>query len=100
LNCTDQWVEDDFVRGVTYYVLEKNGVAAGCVAFEKADETQCYMERLAVLPAYRRSGCGKALARHVMSVASGLGLKRVGIGVIGEDVSLKHWYRKFGFVSQ
>jgi len=97
-NLTDEWIEYDLDRGVIYYVLENDGISAGCVALEKAGPDLCYLERLAVLPANRRNGFGKALVDHVIAQARGLGAKKISIGVIADDTNLKRWYRKLGFV--
>jgi ribosomal protein S18 acetylase RimI-like enzyme len=52
-NCQPEWIRVAFARGVTYYLLRASGQAAGCVALERVDDDKCYLERLAVLPAYR-----------------------------------------------
>jgi len=57
-----------------------------------------YLERLAVLPGYRRRGLGKALVAHVQSTAKALGAQRVSIGIIAEHVELRNWYKRLGFV--
>ena len=49
-NCTVDWVHRDMDRGVTYFILEAEGIASGCVALELASSELCYLERLAVLP--------------------------------------------------
>lgn len=97
-NCTDEWIENDLERGVIYYLLEKDGISAGCVALEKAGPDLCYLERLAVLPEYRRNGYGKALVHHVFAQARGLGAQKISIGIIADDTNLKRWYKKLGFV--
>ena len=58
--CTEQRIEDDFNRGLKYYILENDGQACGCIALEKAGPDACYLERLAVLPERRKKGFGKA----------------------------------------
>jgi hypothetical protein len=45
-NCTDERIENDFRRGVNYYILEHKGKPAGCVAIERANAELCYLERL------------------------------------------------------
>ncbi len=97
-NLTDEWIENDLDRGVIYYILENDGISAGCVALEKAGPDLCYLERLAVLPANRRNGFGKALVDHVFAQARSLGAKKISIGIIADDTDLKRWYRKLGFV--
>ncbi|MFC1515266.1 GNAT family N-acetyltransferase [Thermodesulfobacteriota bacterium] len=97
-NCTDQWIEDDFGRDVTYYILTINGTPQGCVALEKANPEICYIERLGVLPETRRKGFGKALVDHCLLKARTLAVKEISIGIIADDTELKQWYKKMGFV--
>ena len=96
-NCTDEWIEGDWNRGVVYYLLELEGTPVGCAALERADAELCYLERLAVRPGYRRSGYGAALARHVLARAAESGALRVGIGIIAAQAELKRWYSRMGF---
>ena len=99
-NCTDNWIRNDLRRGVKYYTIEFNGAKIGCVALEKATQELCYLERLAVLPKYRRNGFGKALVDHVFNQAKAMGANRIRIGVISDQVELKLWYQKMGFVEK
>jgi hypothetical protein len=84
-NCTDEWVENDFARGVAYYILESDGTPVGCVALEKANSELCYLERLGILPESRRKA---------------LGAKQIGIGIISDDTELKLWYHRIGFAEK
>lgn len=97
-NCTDGWVQDDFARGATYYVLQADGCPTGCVALEQADSDTCYLERLAVLPESRRQGFGRQLVHQVLTKAKELGAKAISIGIIAEQTELKEWYVGLGFV--
>lgn len=96
-NCTPEWIEAGFEKGVVYYVLEAAGKPCGCVALEQADSDVCYLERLAVLPNHRRQGFGTALVNHVCDEARRLGARRIEIGTIAEHVALNRWYEKQGF---
>ncbi|MHC4625821.1 MAG: GNAT family N-acetyltransferase [Planctomycetota bacterium] len=96
--CTDQRIAGDIERGLSYYILEQDRWACGCVALEKAGPEVCYLERLAVLPEHRGKGCGKMLVEHVFDKAAQNGSKRVEIGIISEDTKLRDWYERFGFV--
>jgi ribosomal protein S18 acetylase RimI-like enzyme len=98
--CTEQRIKDDFARGLKYYILEESGQPCGCVALEKANSAVCYLERLAVLPEYRRKGFGKALVDHIFDMAIEMGMQRIEIGIISEDTELKDWYGKFGFIQK
>jgi len=99
-NCTRDWVQKDMNRGVIYYCLDHKGTTAGCAAFEKANTEEGYLERLSVLPEYRKTGFGKALVHHVIKVARTAGISRIGIGIISKQAELKQWYEKMGFVEQ
>ena len=97
-NCTDGWVEKDFDRGVSYYILEHRGKPAGCVAIEHVSADLCYLERLAVLPHERNKGFGSQLVDHVFRTAQGSGVKKISIGIIAMQTELKQWYQKIGFI--
>ena len=97
-NCTEDWIQKDIERGVTYFIIENQNSPVGCVALEPADPEVFYLERLAVLPNQRRQGFGKALVAHVLSEAKLLGAHRVSIGIIAEHTELKNWYKGMGFV--
>jgi ribosomal protein S18 acetylase RimI-like enzyme len=97
-NCTEGWIKKDFVRGVVYYILEHNYIPIGCVALEKAGSDLCYLERLAVSPAFRRNGFGKMLVEYIFDQAKTRKISRISIGIISEQTELKSWYRKLGFI--
>jgi N-acetylglutamate synthase-like GNAT family acetyltransferase len=97
-NCTVDWVQEDMDRGVTYFILEDDGFASGCVALEPAGSELCYLERLAVRPPQRRRGFGRALVDYVLAEAKRSGARRVSIGIIAGQTELKNWYQKIGFV--
>lgn len=96
-NCTDEWIENDFARGVSYFILEHKAIPAGCVAIENAGAELCYLERLAVLPHERKKGFGSRLVEHVFRTAKERGAQKISIGIIAKQKELKEWYRKFGF---
>ena len=96
-NCTEEWIQDAFEKGIAYYVLEDEGRACGCVALEQPNEEVCYLERLAVLPDCQRKGYGEALVKHIFAEAEKLGAQRVEIGTIAEYSELSAWYEKLGF---
>lgn len=98
-NYTRQWIENDLARGVNYFILTGDGLDVGCVGLERASETTCYMERLAVLSEHRGMGYGTRLARHAIHRAKAWGVSTVGIGIIAADVGLKRFYESLGFTS-
>jgi len=97
-NCTAQWIESALNKGVKYYLLEVGGRPCGCFALEQASPTVCYLERLAVLPGYRRQGLGQTLVDHAFSEAGRMGACRVEIAIIARQAELKKWYENLGFI--
>jgi N-acetylglutamate synthase-like GNAT family acetyltransferase len=97
-NCDEGWIEKDLERGVVYYILECGTTPIGCVALEKTGSAVCYLERLAVLPAYRRNGFGRMLVEHIYDRAKTLKFATISIGIISEQTELKSWYRNAGFI--
>jgi len=98
--CTEKRIEEDFARGLKYYIMDEDVQSCGCVALEKASSDICYLERLAVLPEYRRKSFGKSLVNHIFNKAIEIGIQRIEIGIISEDTELKNWYKKFGFIQK
>jgi GNAT superfamily N-acetyltransferase len=96
-NCTSEWIEAGFEKGIVYFVLEEDGAPCGCAGLEQASSEVCYLERLAVLPQFRRLGFGTALVNRVCDEARRMGVERVEIGTIAEHGELTEWYEKLGF---
>lgn len=96
--CTNERIESDLLKGVIYFILEKDGRPCGCVALEKAKPDVCYLMRLAVLPEHRRKGYGTMLVHHIFEKARNTGVRRVEIAMISKDRKLKNWYRTFDFI--
>jgi len=96
-NCQNDWIETAMNKGIVFYLLKCGQTPCGCVAMEHARPELCYLERLAVLPEYRRRGFGEALVKHVFHEARQRHIQRVEIGTIAEHVELMRWYEKLGF---
>jgi len=98
-NCTESWIEGAMAKGVRYFLLRAEGRFCGCVALEQARPHVFYLERLAVLPPDRYKGYGRALVQHAIQKAAVAGGRRLEIGIIAENVELKRWYEKMGFIT-
>lgn len=111
--CTADWLAADFARGERYFLASADGAVlagpeaeipafdgyAACVATEYPGGGVAYLNRLAVLPAYRRRGVGEWLVEYVVQLARDRGdVSSVSIGIIGEHVGLMAWYQRLGFV--
>ena len=60
--CTEEWVRSALEWGILFYILEEDGVPCACVAIGRSGGGISRMERLSVLPEYRRRGLGRVLA--------------------------------------
>jgi N-acetylglutamate synthase-like GNAT family acetyltransferase len=96
-NCEPAWVQSAIEKGVRYYLLLNADTPCGCVAIERANPEVCYLERLSVLPEFRKKGFGEALLRHAVAEARDAGACRIEIGIIAAQTDLRDWYMKFGF---
>ncbi len=95
--CTDEWVESAMEKGIRFFVSGSENVPCGCAAMEEAGSGVCYLERLAVLPLYRRRGYGAALVSYILDQARESGADRVEIAVISDQLELIDWYYKLEF---
>ena len=96
--CTESWVRADLARGERYFIASEDAQPIGCVAYERARVDLAYLNRLSVLPAWRRQGVGERLVRHVVDLARADAVATISIGVIAAHDALQRWYRKLGFV--
>jgi GNAT superfamily N-acetyltransferase len=69
--CTKSWVEADFARGETYFILEQDSMPIGCVAYENPSAGLAYLNRLSVLPLHRTRGVGARLVQLSMTKSKG-----------------------------
>lgn len=98
-NCTAEWITRDLIQGKQYFVLEIGPNPAGCVAIRRSDDRAGEIERLAVLPEFRRGGCGNQLLEHALQVLRDLGLTRAELAIIASHTDLRDWYIRRGFAS-
>ncbi|WP_075184544.1 GNAT family N-acetyltransferase [Teredinibacter haidensis] len=92
------WVVSDFKRGEKYFLRKYEGAYVGCVAFEQPSKGVGYLNRLSVLPKYRRKGFGTSLVNAVFDYGASKGVCEISIGIIAHHVNLKNWYKDLGFV--
>jgi ribosomal protein S18 acetylase RimI-like enzyme len=60
-------------------------------------ENRYWLEKLAVLPAYRHLGYGEKLVDFAVQHVVGKGGTRIGLGMMNEHAVLKTWYLGLGF---
>jgi len=59
---------------------------------------ECELNNLCVMPEYRHKHIGEGLLNHAVQIAKELNCKKINIGIVEENVVLKNWYEKYGFV--
>jgi ribosomal protein S18 acetylase RimI-like enzyme len=90
-------IEDLVARGISLFGLFNDEMQIGFVALEKGTNDLYYLEKLAVLPAFRRQGYGRQLVDFIVGKVTAQRGKKVSIGIIDESKKLKAWYRDCGF---
>lgn len=85
--------------GDRMYMYTLDSVPVGVFSLKQLDYETWELDHLAVLPEYRHRGIGKELlefAEKTIQVQNGKLLK---IGIMEENVKLKQWYMRNGFLS-
>lgn len=92
-------LEKLFDKGLEFYAFIQNGQQAGAIAVEKSsfEKNTFYLEKVAVLPEFRKQGIGEALVKFGLNRIKELKGKRVSIAVIDNHFKLKKWYCQLGF---
>jgi GNAT superfamily N-acetyltransferase len=83
--------------GSTFVLAEDGGCVCGCVGFRPPRNGFAVMEKLAVLPPFRRRGLGRALMEHAAAAIRGAGGAGIEIGIVAEHEELRAWYERNGF---
>ncbi len=98
-NCKAEWISSALESGIHYYLLkiEKQNYPIGCCALEIVNSDIGYLERLAVLPSFRKKGYGTALVKYIINKAKEFNIKRIEVGIIANNKKLRRWYENLGF---
>jgi diamine N-acetyltransferase len=95
---TFETVKQSAEKGVASFGLFVEEKLAGCIALEKSgEEGVFFVERLAVLPEYRYNGLGGRLLEYAAEQVKNSAGKKISIGIINEQQTLKQWYGRHGF---
>ena len=88
----------DFHRGVRMYGCLVDGVAAGYMQLELTEPGRFTLDKLAVLPEFRRQGIGTQMVNHAIQFAKSHGGIELTISVFANDDRLIQWYTNHGFI--
>lgn len=83
--------------GNRYFMAFSGDTLCGAVALRLPKDGVSIIEKVAVLPPFRRHGTGWRLVEHVLSEARQCGATFAEIGIIAAHADLRAWYERFGF---
>jgi GNAT superfamily N-acetyltransferase len=93
---------DEVRRGMgfsnRYFMASDGGVPCGAIAIRMPCAGISIVEKVAVLPAFRRCGIGRCLMEHTIGEARQCGATAVEIGIIAAHAELRSWYERLGFL--
>ncbi|MBP3330223.1 MAG: GNAT family N-acetyltransferase [Clostridia bacterium] len=90
-------LEKQFDEVRPMFLFYKENVPVGYFSLAKCSEIEWELNNLAVLPAYRHFGIGKAIVDYAIGIVKNYGGNKISIGIIEENTKLKNWYLKLGF---
>ena len=81
-----------------YGACNQAGKIVGYYSLLKQNNEMCELNNLCVLPAYRHKRMGTKLLEHAYCEAKKAGCTQMNIGIVEENLVLKTWYEKNGFI--
>jgi len=81
----------------TFVIARGDGVAIGCGALHKLDETTSELKRMFVDPAVRGRGVGKEILDHLERAGQSWGARRLVLGTGSYQTEAIGLYRRAGF---
>jgi diamine N-acetyltransferase len=94
---TLQNLKDSVEKGLSCFGLFDSDGQIGFVGTRPENAELFCLEKLAILPEFRRRGHGRILVDHVFSFAKEKGAQRISVALISDSEALKRWYRDYGF---
>ena len=92
----EQLIEER-AKGHRMYAAVQGATLIGYLQLEKSTPEIYFLQKLVVLPEYRRLGIGKALLDYAKERVVEWGGDKLSIGIIEENTVLKNWYLSYGF---
>lgn len=98
---TPELLQKNIDKGLILFGIRQDDRLVGCVGICKASSDDCYyIEKLCVLLAYRHLKLGQRLLDYAITEIAKRKCNQISIGIINENVQLKQWYVRKGFVEQ
>ncbi len=99
-NITASIVEEDFKKGVKFFIKIDRGIASGCVGVKIVDKDLCSLVHLGVLPGRQGQGFGKELVEKALNEARNYGTKQLNVSILSDDIRTKKWFKNLGFIEK
>ncbi len=80
------------------YVYLHEGKVVGYYSFGITENGNIELNNLAVLPEFRHLGIGEKLVNDASEKVKAFGKDKIEIGIVEENVKLRKWYEKLGFI--
>lgn len=74
------------------------GSIVGYYSLALLENRNVELNNLSVLPEFRHLGIGEKLVKDAFEKAKALGKEKMEIGIVEENVKLRNWYEKLGFI--
>lgn len=97
---TEDSVKDDFQKGTHFFIKVDRGISVGCLGIAFDDANICSIVHIGVLSGRRCHGFGTELVEKALDEAKIYGAKCLNVGIMSDDIQLKKWYEKRGFVEK
>jgi GNAT superfamily N-acetyltransferase len=97
-NSTLEIVQKDLSNGIFFLIKIDRGIPSGCIGLKQISEDLCEFVRFGVLPGRRHRGFGSELVEAAILEAKKLKIKHISAQILAEDIELKQWFEKFGFI--
>ncbi|MFR1518305.1 MAG: GNAT family N-acetyltransferase [Clostridia bacterium] len=80
------------------YAYYENDTIIGYYSLLLQDNQECELNNLCVLPAYRHKKIGRLLLEDAFNKAKKMNCKKMNIGIVEENITLRKWYELYGFI--
>ena len=93
-----QRLQKDCREGHLMFLCEdENGTPIGFYALRPKDTQTVELNHICVAPNYRHHKYGEKLLLHAFREGMVRGYRHMTIGIVEENIRLRHWYEKYGF---
>ncbi len=92
-------LQNSFESGNSMFLYYSDSIPVGFFSLKQIDGETWELDHLAVLTEFRHHGIGKELLDYAEETVYEQNGKLLKIGIMEENIKLKQWYLKNGFVS-